>query len=189
MKLVIRVLACCVAVTTVAVSEARAAACNGGNCPAANFVVTGVVSPQAAGTVSSVTVEVRTSAGARATGYTGTIRFTSTDAQALLPANYTFKSSTASTPNCNTGCDQGIHIFTNGVVLKTAATQSVTVTDTSTSTVTGSQTGIVVQAQAPSRLVVSGITSPRTAGTASSVTVEVKDAYGNRVTSYTGTIR
>ena len=169
-------------------SEAWAAACSGGNCPAATFVVTGIVSPQAAGTVSSVTVEVRTSAGARATGYTGTIRFTSTDAQALLPVNYTFKSSTASTPNCTTGCDQGIHTFTNGVVLKTAATQSVTVTDTSTSTVTGSQTGIVVQAQAPSRLVVSGIASPRTAGTASSVTVEVKDAYGNRVTSYTGTI-
>src|SRR5437870_243317 len=69
-------------------SEAWAAACNGGNCPAANLVVTGIVSPQSAGTVSSVTVEVRTSAGARATGYTGTIHFTSTDAQAVLPANY-----------------------------------------------------------------------------------------------------
>jgi len=36
-------------------SEAWAAACNGGNCPAATFVVTGIVSPQAAGTVSSTT--------------------------------------------------------------------------------------------------------------------------------------
>src|SRR3981189_2415808 len=70
-------------------SEAWADAGNGGNCPAATFVVTGIVSPQAAGTVSSVTVEVRTAAGARATGYTGTIRFTSTDTQVLLPANYT----------------------------------------------------------------------------------------------------
>ena len=113
------------------VSEARAAACNGGNCPAANLIVTGILSPQSAGTVSSVTVEVKTSQGARATGYTGTIHFTSTDAQAVLPANYTFTSSTAGTPNCTTGCDQGIHTFTNAVVLKTAATHSVTATDVS----------------------------------------------------------
>ncbi|HYS09832.1 MAG TPA: hypothetical protein VEP66_13855 [Myxococcales bacterium] len=143
MGIATRLLAC-LGVLVVA-SEARAAACNGGNCPAANLVVTGIVTPQSAGAVSSVTVEVRTSSGARATGYTGTVRFTSTDGQAILPANYTFKSSTATTPNCTTGCDQGIHTFTNGVVLKTAGTQSVTVTDVAKSTVTGSQTGIVVK--------------------------------------------
>src|SRR5207245_5306424 len=181
--------ACALALLT-CVSEAWAAACNGGNCPAANLIVTGIVSPQSARTVSSVTVEVRTSQGARATGYTGTVHFTSTDAQAVLPANYTFTSSTAATPNCTTSCDQGIHTFTNAVVLKTAATQSVTATDTSKSTVTGSQNGIVVQAQTASRLVVSGLATAagRTAGTAMSPTVEVKDAYGNRVTSYTGAI-
>src|SRR2546427_676793 len=182
--------AACALALVVGGSEAWAAACNGGNCPAANLVVTGIASPQSAGTMSSVTVEVRTSAGVRATGYTGTLHFTSTDGQAVLPANYTFTSSTAATPNCTTGCDQGIHTFTNGVVLKTAATESVTATDTSKSTVTGSQTGIVVQAQTPSRLVVSGLATAagRTAGTAMSPTVEVKDAYGNRVTSYTGAI-
>src|SRR5438132_507687 len=187
MRLQLWVGACALALLT-CVSEARAAACNGGNCPAANLIVTGILSPQSAGTVSSVTVEVKTSQGARATGYTGTIHFTSTDAQAVLPANYTFTSSTAGTPNCTTGCDQGIHTFINAVVLKTAATQSVTATDASKSTVKGSQTGIVVQAQTASRLVLSGIATPRTAGTASSVTVEVKDAYGNRITNYTGTI-
>src|SRR5256712_4006027 len=182
--------AACALALLVCGSAAWAAACNGGNCPAANLVVTGIVSPQSAGTLSSVTVEVRTSAGVRATGYTGTIHFTSSDGQAVLRANYTFTSSTAATPNCTTGCDQGIHTFTNGVVLKTAATQSVTATDTSKSTVTGSQNGIVVQAQTASRLVVSGLATAagRTAGTAMSPTVEVKDAYGNRVTSYTGAI-
>src|SRR5438477_157365 len=188
MRLRTSVSAACALALLLCGSEAWAAACNGGNCPAANFVVTGIVSPQSAGTVSSVTVEVRTSNGARATGYTGTIHFTSTDAQAILPANYTFTSSTATTPNCTTGCDQGIHTFTNAVVLKTAATQSATATDVSKSTVKGSETGIVVQATTASRLVVSGIATPRTAGTASSVTVEVKDAYGNRITNYTGTI-
>jgi len=65
---------CALCASTVLVaSEARAAACNGGNCPAANLIVTGIVSPQSAGTVSSVTVEVRTSAGARANGYTGRV--------------------------------------------------------------------------------------------------------------------
>jgi len=108
-----------------------AAACTGGNCPAANLVVTGIVSPQSAGTTKQRYRGGRTAAGVRATGYTGTIHFTSTDGQAVLPANYTFTSSTAATPNCTSGCDQGIHTFTNGVVLKTAATQSVTATDTS----------------------------------------------------------
>src|SRR5437899_10287690 len=112
-------------------SEAWAAACNGGNCPAANLVVTGIVSPQSAGTVSSVTVEVRTSAGVRATGYTGTLHFTSTDGQAVLPANYTFTSSTAATTNCTTGSDHVTHTFTNASVRETAETQSVTATDTS----------------------------------------------------------
>src|SRR5439155_15118389 len=146
---------------------------------ASKLVVSGITTPRSAGSAGTVTVEARTSSGARATSYTGTIRFSSTDSQAVLPANYTF-----------TTADQGIHTFTNAVVLKTAATQSVTATDTAKSTVTGSQTGIVVQAQTPSRLVVSGLATAagRTAGTPMSPTVEVKDAYGNRVTSYTGTI-
>src|SRR2546428_10400684 len=80
--------AACALALLVCGSAAWAAACNGGNCPAANLVVTGMVSPQSAGTVSSVAVEVRTSAGVRATGYTGTIHFTSSDGQAVLPANY-----------------------------------------------------------------------------------------------------
>ena len=54
-----------------------------------------------------------------ATGYTGTVHFTSSDAQAGLPANYTF-----------TGGDAGTHVFS--VTLKTAGTQSITATDTVT---------------------------------------------------------
>ena len=113
--------AACALALVVCGSDAWAGPCTGGNCPAANLVVTGIVSPQSAGTTSSVTVEVRTAAGVRATGYTGTIHFTSTDGQAILPANYTFTSSTAATPNCTAGCDEGIQTFTNGVVLKTTA--------------------------------------------------------------------
>src|SRR5439155_1010536 len=144
---------------------------------ASKLVVSGITTPRSAGSAGTVTVEARTSSGARATSYTGTIRFSSTDSQAVLPANYTF-----------TTADAGIHTFTNAVVLKTAATQSVTATDTVTASITGSQTGIVVNALSVFTLDVSGISTPRTVNFASSVTVEARDAYGNRATGYSGTI-
>jgi hypothetical protein len=55
-----------------------------------------------------------------AAGYRGTVHFTSTDAQAVLPANYAF-----------VAADNGVHTFT--ATLKTAGTQSLTATDTVTS--------------------------------------------------------
>src|SRR5262249_3338936 len=64
----------------------------------------------------------------RLTSYTGTVQFTSSDASAILPANYTF-----------TAGDQGMHSFT--VTLQTGGTQqTVTVTDTVTPSATGSTT-------------------------------------------------
>jgi hypothetical protein len=79
-----------------------------------------------------------------ATGYTGTVHFTSSDFQATLPANYTF-----------TGGDAGTHVFS--VTLKTAGTQSITATDTVTGTITGTQSGVTVQAGAATTIaIVSG---------------------------------
>jgi hypothetical protein len=46
-----------------------------------------------------------------------------------LPADYTF-----------TGTDAGSHKFTNGLTLSTLGSQSVTATDASHSSITGSQT-------------------------------------------------
>src|SRR5207253_2563189 len=83
----------------------------------------------------SVTVTAKDANGNTATGYTGTVKFTSSDGQAVLPANYTF-----------VAADNGAHTFTNGVTLKTAGTQSITATDTVTATITGSQSGITVSA-------------------------------------------
>ena len=59
-------------------------------------------------------------------GYLGTVHFTSSDSQAVLPSNYTF-----------VAADDGAHTFTT-VVLKTAGSQSITATDTTTSSITGS---------------------------------------------------
>ena len=146
---------------------------------ATQLAVTGVTDPVAAGTASSVTVTAKDAYGNVATGYTGTIHFTSSDTQATLPADYTFQAS-----------DNGVKTFSGGVTLKTAGEQWVKATDTVTATITGQQAAITVNpaAAVASKLVVSGITDPINAGTASSVTVTAVDSFGNTVTGYTGTI-
>ena len=57
------------------------------------------------------------SSGNTATGYTGTVHFTSSDSQGVLPSDYTFVSA-----------DNGVHVFS--ATLKTVGTQSITATDT-----------------------------------------------------------
>src|SRR4029077_8011869 len=86
---------------------------------ASQFVLSGLPSTTTAGMVQSLTLTVLDAYGNIATGYTGTVHFTSTDAQAVLPANYSFSSS-----------DNGVHPFS--ATLKTAGTQSLTATDTAT---------------------------------------------------------
>ena len=127
-----------------------------------------------AGGTFSVTVTAQNASNQTATGYTGTVHFTSTDVQAGLPANYTF-----------TAADNGVHTFT-GLTLKTAGSQTVTATDTVTSSITGSAT-VAVSPAAASTLVVTAPASA-TAGAAFSVTVTAKDPYGNTATGYTGTV-
>jgi hypothetical protein len=144
---------------------------------ATTLVVSGMTTPRTAGTAGSIRVTATDTYGNRSTGYLGTVHFTSSDIQAGLPANYKF-----------TVADAGTHVFSANVILKTAATQSVTATDTVTASLHGSQTGIVVTAAALSKLVVSGMTTPRTAGTTGSIRVTVVDTYGNRVQSYLGTV-
>src|SRR5207245_885844 len=77
--------------------------------------------------------------GNTASGYTGTVHFSSSDAQAVLPANYTF-----------TATDAGVHTFS--ATLKTPGAQSVTATDTTAASLTASQTGIAVSPAAPATL-------------------------------------
>ncbi|TMD18781.1 MAG: hypothetical protein E6I99_15780, partial [Chloroflexi bacterium] len=145
------------------------------------LVVSGIASPQTPNTVSPFTVEARDGYGNRTTAYAGTVKFTSTDAQAVLPANYKFTT--------GSGLDNGIHTFTPGVTLKTVGTQSVTATDTVSASITGTQSGIVVGSNAATTLVVSGVTSPQVAGSTSSIRVEARDAVGNIVPGYAGTVR
>jgi hypothetical protein len=141
---------------------------------ASRFTVGGFPSSVTAGTSGSLTVTAYDAYGNVATGYVGTVHLTSSDAQAGLPADYTF-----------TGGDQGTHTF--AATLKTAGTQALSVTDTANAGLTATQTGIAVVAGAASKFVVSGYPAT-TAGTSHSFTVTVTDAYGNRVTGYRGTV-
>ena len=106
-----------------------------------------------------------------ATGYTGTVHFTSTDAQAGLPAN---------------------SVLTNGTgffaaILKTAGTQSITATDTVASGITGTSGPITVVAGAATHFAIS---APATvnSGTAFNFTVTALAAFNNTLTGYTGTV-
>ncbi len=136
------------------------------------FVVSGFPSSTVAGVAHTVTVTAYDAYGDVATGYVGTVAISSSDSQAVLPSNASLTS--------------GVGSFT--VTLKTSGSQSITATDTVTSSITGAQTGITVNAAGATHFVVSGFSNPATAGTASSVTVTAKDAYGNTATGYVGTV-
>ncbi len=140
-----------------------------------SFMVSGFPSPTTAGEAHSLTVAALDSSGNPLTGYTGTVHFTSSDPQAALPADYTF-----------TATDGGTHTFT--MTLKTAGTESITVTDKAATGFSGTESGIIVNAAALSRMSVAGFPSPITAGAAGNVTVALTDLYGNIVSGYSGTV-
>jgi streptogramin lyase len=85
--------------------------------PATHFRVASAAATATAGTALSVTVTALDADNNVATGYTGTVHLSSTDAKAVLPAAYAF-----------TAKDQGTHKF--NVTLKTAGPQTVTVSGT-----------------------------------------------------------
>jgi hypothetical protein len=127
-----------------------------------------------AGSAFNVTVTAKDAYGNIATGYRGTVHFTSSDAKAVLPANYTFTSG-----------DAGQHTFS--ITLKTEGDESLTATDTVTGSLTMTRTGILVQPAAASKFLLSAPSSVRR-GAKFSVTLTVEDAYGNVVYDYLGTV-
>jgi hypothetical protein len=94
---------------------------------ASSLVISGP-SSISAGTSFSITVTAYDPYGNVATGYLGTVHFSSTDPNARLPGNYTFKST-----------DKGVHTFT-GLKFKTRGYQTLTAVDTIFSSIMGSLT-------------------------------------------------
>src|SRR5205807_3872018 len=84
---------------------------------AASVTLAGFTNPTVAGVAHNITGTLFDAFGNVATGYRGIVHFTSTDAQATVPANYTY-----------TAADNGVHTFS--ATLKTVGTRSITETDT-----------------------------------------------------------
>jgi hypothetical protein len=61
------------------------------------------------------------------TSYAGTVRFSSSDANASLPGNYTFSPAS----------DSGTHTFNSGATMQSAGSQSITAVDTGNSSIAG----------------------------------------------------
>jgi hypothetical protein len=99
--------------------------------PAAALAVSGYPASVLSGTSHPFAVTAVDAFGNTATGYTGAVRFTSTDPHAALPADYPFVAR-----------DAGVHSFS--ATFATAGTQALTATDTATGSITGTQAGIAV---------------------------------------------
>ena len=135
-----------------------------------------------AGHQQTVVVRALDSYGNAATGYTGTVAFSSSDPQTSLPSNYHF-----------TAADGGVHSFAE--TLKTSGPQTVTARDTTSPGIEGTQTVVISAGPAaalqltpdPSLTTFDG--SPlATAGQTFNVTLAAIDQYGNTATGYTGTV-
>ena len=150
-------------------------ACGGGggrSMAATHFSIT-VPSTATVGTAFSFTVTALDSSNNVATTYSGTVHFTSTDTQAMLPANSTLVNGTGAF----------------SVTLKTAAAETITATDTATTSISGTSTPITVGGTSGATHF--SVTAPATAtaGTSFSFAVTALDASNNTVTTYAGTLQ
>jgi hypothetical protein len=127
-----------------------------------------------AGSAFSITVTALDGSGNTNTDYRGTVQFSSTDGQASLPGSYTF-----------TARDQGVHTF-NKVVLRTAGTQAITVTDNSPSPLTGFNSVLVDPAAASQFDLLAPVSAA--AGVPVDVKVLALDGFGNVATGFRGTV-
>lgn len=131
-----------------------------------------------AGVPAAITVTAQDGSNNTVAAYRGTVHFTSTDPQAVLPADYTF-----------TAGDNGVHAFPVGATLKTAGSQSVTATDIALPAITGSQSVSVTPGTAaalfftvqPNATVLGAALTPP-------VQVTARDAFGNTATGFVGSV-
>ena len=137
---------------------------------ASHFSVTAPATA-AAGTAFNFTVTGLDASNNTATGYSGMVHFSSTDSQAVLPADSRLANGTG----------------TFSATLKTVASQIITATDTVTASITGSSNSISVSAAPATHF---SVTTPATAtaGSLFSFTVNALDASNSAATGYSGTV-
>lgn len=133
---------------------------------ASRLELTGLSSPVTAGASQSLTVTAKDAFGNVASGYTGTVHFSSSDTLADLPPDAPF----------STG-DAGQRTF--AVTLRTSGPQTVTAKDVARDTLTGTATPQVAPA-APAKLVFRTQPASRSVRQPmANVTVAITDAFGN----------
>ncbi|MBZ4421802.1 Ig-like domain-containing protein [Myxococcus sp. RHSTA-1-4] len=128
-----------------------------------------------AGASNMLTLSARDRFGNIVTGYSGRVRFTSTDPQAVLPEDFTFEPAR----------DAGLHEFP--VTLRSSGLQSITVEEQGF----GSRNVTVSTRVAPAavaRMTLELSTTTPAAGQAVDATVTLLDAFGNRASGYRGTV-
>jgi hypothetical protein len=138
---------------------------------ASHFSVT-APSTAITGTAFSLAVTALDAFNNTATGYTGTVHFTSTDVHPVLPANSTLTNGTA----------------TFLATLKTIGGQTITATDTVTASITGASNSINVTGAAVATHFSVAAPGVATAGTAFNFTVNALDSSNNVATTYSGTV-
>jgi streptogramin lyase len=139
--------------------------------PGPQLVVTGFSSPITAGQAVTFTVTAEDGFGDKNPGYNGRIHFTSNDPTASLPPDTKLTNGTG----------------TFHAVLDRAGSQTITATDTATSSLTGTSSAIQVNAGAASHF---GIATPSgaTVGVAFPFTLTALDPFGNTAAGYAGTV-
>jgi hypothetical protein len=160
-----------VTVTDTATSTLTGSATVSVTAAAASHFTVGAPSSATAGTAFNFTVTALDPFNNTATAYAGTVHFTSSDGQASLPADSTLTNGTGSF----------------SATLKTAGNQTLTATDTASSSITGTSNAVTVSAGALNHFLL-GVPATATTGTAFPFTVTAVDAFNNPTNSYSGTL-
>src|SRR5205807_432197 len=138
--------------------------------PASKLIMVPATTAPTAGTGFSFTVTVQDAFGNTATGYAGTLHFSSSDPSATLPANSTLSN--------------GQRSFS--ATLIKAGSQSLTASDAATGFTASAN--LSVNAAPASKLVLTTATAGPMAGNSFAITVTAQDPYANTATSYAGTV-
>ncbi len=126
-----------------------------------------------AGTAISLSVNALDASNKVTASYSGTVHFTSTDAQAAVPANSTLTNGTG----------------TFSATLKTLGNQTITATDTTTASVTGISSAISVGSAAATHFSLSGpLFGDASPGSSLRLVATALDAANNTAPTYSGTV-
>ena len=139
---------------------------------AASHFTVAVPSPVSRGIGFGMTVTALDPFNNTATGYTGTVGFTSSDGAATLPAATTLAA--------------GIGNF--NATLGTLGSQTITASDTQTASITGHSSTIVVNRPPATHFAFSGSPASTTAGVVFQFTVIAEDQFNNTAINYGGTV-